>query len=148
MSNVLILAVGALVIVLLITVIPSVIRGSRSVVAESGSVLSNPTFIIFAVSAAIGGVAWSIKQLIDSLRLRTEMAILETLSDGNPRTHGDIIKEVREKHSDKQSYSNLPIIRGSITDALASLVSGRKVLIENGMYVIERSGEHSKKPAT
>lgn len=143
MNNILLLSLAAFIVVISITIIPSLLKHRDNGFVGIGSILNDPKFVVFAVGATAAGLAWSVRQLVAALTLRTEMAILETLSDGLHRSHQEIIDAIQTHHRDKQYYKNLPVIRGSVTDALASLVSKQRVCLINGKYAVANDAKAS-----
>jgi len=97
--------------------------------------MSKPVFAQKSISVGVfgafcGGIAWGIKQIIHSLNRRSELLILELLSQNKPLDRNEIqIRIVKESFV----FRLLP---GMHTDALASLSVSGKLAIEDGKFFI------------
>lgn len=96
--------------------------------AKQPTLLEN-ALVLGALFAVIG---WSAKEMVVFVRLRAELAVLEVLSDKQHRSYSEIIDDVMKN----AIHNRIRFIRGSLTDALASLVSNGKVTIDHGRYAV------------
>ena len=92
--------------------------------------LLDTTLWVTITGALIGGIAWTARRSIQSLDNRTQLLIVEIMSDAKPRRREDILALVR---SQKYVYWLLP---GLTTDSLATLLREKKIQIVNGMYSV------------
>lgn len=125
-------------VVVIIILLVSVVVLLTALVTRPDLAQLSPLIAIF--SAAIGGLAWSVKQAISTLHNRAQLLILETLSDGVPRKRDDIGQALAQK-------GLLFHLLNLHLDALADLTLEGRVVVENGAYraasvpaMIERNG--------
>lgn len=88
-------------------------------------------------TAIIGGIAWSGKELIKSSNTRSQVLILEILSDGKPRTRQEIITMLRQE-------SRLFGFAVFHIDALKDLMSENKIYLSDGKYKMVDGAEKPK----
>ncbi|MBU6384606.1 MAG: hypothetical protein KGS49_01590 [Planctomycetes bacterium] len=102
--------------------------------ATMGPAAKQPTLLenALVLGALFAVIGWSAKEMVVFVRLRAELAILEVLSDKQQRTYTEIIDDVMRNPIHKR----IRFIRGSVTDALASLVSNGKLTIDHGRYAV------------
>ena len=102
----------------------------------SGGLERQPTLFenALVLGALFAVIGLSAKEFVVFARLRAELAVVEVLSDNQPRTYTEIISAVSDNHIHKR----IRFVRGSITDAIASLVSNGKVEVEKRKYAIAK----------
>jgi hypothetical protein len=109
--------------ILLLFVAAIILIGLVKLLAFSYPDLADKAIMLALVSAGIGAVAWSFKQVASSLQRRTKVLILEYLSDNKPHKRKDIRGFLKWKSFGLFYW-----------DALADLVLEEKVILEDGMY--------------
>jgi hypothetical protein len=95
--------------------------------------LANKGIILGIFSALVASIAWSMKEVVASYHRRTQVLIMEILSDGRPRTRQEIASRlVRE--------GIIFRLLSLHEDALANLVLEKIIDINNGAYRLTTSG--------
>jgi len=110
-------------------------NGTNVEVAKTGipdtpSLFDEQKILLLFIGSSFACLAWTYKQLLNWLRLRAELGILETLSDGKAKTRAQLTRAAR------RVAFELRFIPGAVTDALASLASKKRIEIKDSKYKI------------
>lgn len=114
-----------LAIVVLISLAMGIIAMSVTPQQQTTANHESPVLLLAAiVTALLAATAWVVRLANDTVRRRAKLAVLELLSDHQPRTLIDIGRQVEwwRRHA------------GLHVDALSDLVTEQKVVVDNGMY--------------
>ena len=85
----------------------------------------------------MGVIGWSGKMILKFASQRGEMVVLHVLSDDVPREYASLVEEVK-KH---KIYNETFFVRGCVRDAIAHLVSQKRITIDNGKYARTKADE-------
>ncbi len=92
------------------------------------TLLSDSEFALALVAACFAAIAWYYNKLQEQFTLRSELAVVEVLSDGVERTRTELAAVV------KRANPSVRFVPGAFTDALASLVSKGAVVVTQGKF--------------
>jgi hypothetical protein len=117
---------------LLIAVVITLMATLGGYIAQQPELLLDRTIVIALVVAAFGGLvasaAWLFKQTVASLERRAQVVILEELSRGEAMSRDDIRRALF-----RESWL-FWLCRDVHNDALATLLTQGKVVVEKGVY--------------
>jgi len=114
------MALSALLVSLLLVALPQLYGNAD---------LRDSAFRLAVVGVLVGAIGWSVKQSISALEVRAQLIILELLSDGKPRTRGEIGDSVTQKGLAFRLLTVHP-------DALAALVLKGRVTVSHRHYAL------------
>lgn len=109
--------------------------GNEDAKSPDGGSIFNAALVVAVVGGVLGAVAWLFKEIYKYTRLRSEMYILELLSDRRPRTFEEILDAVEE--SAKRKKKRRWYSRDAAIDGLAELVSKDEIYLEDGLYSVK-----------